>query len=147
MNAPGRYMQSNYVRGDNRVQRAIVVFPNFQNIDMIEDIRDKYDPLRNFIRPHITLVFPFESDISSFELDTHVRNTLANYGPFNLVMQGFTASVEAESNYLFLNVTDGLQNLYQLSRGIYTGILAKYQSETYKERYCPHITVGNLGNR
>ena len=124
--------------------RCIMVFPKFDNINVIDRIRDKYDPLSNFVRPHITLVFPFESDISPLELNEHIKNSLLDSRPFNLTMQGFSASVEPWSNYLFLNVTEGLQALYQLSNKLYTGILDKYQSDIYKERYCPHLTVGNL---
>ena len=124
--------------------RCIMIFPNFENIDIIDRIRDKYDPLSRYVRPHITLVFPFESDISSAELETHMKNAFLGCKSFALKMQGFTASVEPQSTYLFLNVTDGLQSLHQLSRSLYTGILEKYQSDRYKERYCPHLTVGNL---
>lgn len=40
-----------------------MIFPKFENIKIIDEIRDKYDPLANHVRPHITLVFPFESNI------------------------------------------------------------------------------------
>lgn len=125
-------------------KRCIMVFPNFENMNIIEEIRDKYDPLSNCVRPHITLVFPFESNISSIELGEHIKNTLASCTPFDLTMQGFSASVEPFSNYLFLNVIDGMEDLSQLSKDLYTGILEKYQSNLYKESYCPHMTVGNL---
>lgn len=121
-----------------------MIFPDFENIDAIDRIRTQYDPLCNYVRPHITLVFPFKSDITSCELNKHIKTALLNCNPFQLTMQGFTASVEPCSTYLFLNATNGLQQLYQLSRSLYTGILDKYQSDIYRERYCPHLTVGNL---
>ena len=126
------------------IQRCIMVFPQFDNIEVIDRIRDKYDPLSNYVRPHITLIFPFDSDISSNELNAHIKTALSDCKPFNLTMQGFTASVEPLSTYLFLNVAEGLQELYQLSRSLYTGILEKYQSDLYKISYIPHLTVGNL---
>jgi 2'-5' RNA ligase len=124
-----------------------MVFPNFENVDIIDRIREKYDPLCDYVRPHITLVFPFESDISSSELASHIKTALSNCQPFNLTMQGFTASVEPWSNYLFLNVIDGLENLFQLSKRLYTGILKKYKSDIYVKSYCPHLTVGNLNRQ
>ena len=49
-------------------KRAIILFPKFcSNTDLIQDIRDRYDPLASKIAPHITLVFPFESEISSLK--------------------------------------------------------------------------------
>jgi 2'-5' RNA ligase len=124
-----------------------MIFPNFENIDIIDKIRDKYDPLCNYVRPHITLVFPFESDISSSDLASHIKTALVNCKPFNLTMQGFAASVEPWSNYLFLNVTHGLENLFQLSKKLYTGILEKFKSDIYAKSYCPHLTVGNLNKQ
>ena len=43
--------------------RTIMIFPQFNNIEIIDGIRDRYDPLAKLVRPHITLVFPFESEM------------------------------------------------------------------------------------
>ena len=51
------------------MKRAIVLFPKFQNIDAIQSIRERFDPLAKYIAPHITIVFPFESALSTAELD------------------------------------------------------------------------------
>ena len=48
--------------------RTIMIFPEFDNIDIIDEIREKYDPLSELVRPHITIVFPFEMDITNEEL-------------------------------------------------------------------------------
>lgn len=72
----------------NKTKRAIIIFPQFgSDINLIQDIRNQYDPLTNKIAPHITLVFPFESEISSNELRQHVRNSLYEFKSFNLTMQ------------------------------------------------------------
>ena len=52
--------------------RTIMIFPTFENIEIINSIRDKYDPLANLVRPHITIVFPFESDMSNEEVHRFV---------------------------------------------------------------------------
>jgi len=44
--------------------RTIMIFPEFENIDNINDIRKKYDPLADLVLPHITLVFPFDSELT-----------------------------------------------------------------------------------
>ena len=45
--------------------RTIMIFPEFDNIEVIDKIREQYDPLANFVRPHITIVFPFDSERSN----------------------------------------------------------------------------------
>lgn len=51
------------------MQRTIMIFPQFDNIDVINSIRDKYDPLAKLVKPHITLVFPFDSEITNEQLE------------------------------------------------------------------------------
>lgn len=46
-----------------------MIFPQFNNIEIINEIRHRYDPLANLLRPHITLVFPFESDMTNDEVE------------------------------------------------------------------------------
>ncbi|WP_313343152.1 hypothetical protein [Sedimentibacter sp.] len=48
--------------------RTIMIFPEFENIDVINDIRKKYDPLADLVLPHITLVFPFDSELKNIKL-------------------------------------------------------------------------------
>ena len=53
---------------NNIGKRDILIFPKFENIDLIQDIRNKFDPLANIIAPHITLAFPFLDNMSNEEL-------------------------------------------------------------------------------
>ncbi len=78
--------------------RAIVIFPQFKNVRLINEIREKYDPLSDYIAPHITLVFPFESDIPAIELIEHIKVALVGCDKFSLAMCGITASSDG---YIF----------------------------------------------
>jgi hypothetical protein len=49
-------------------RRTIMIFPEFKNIDVINDIRKKSAPLAELVLPHITLVFPFDSKLTNEEL-------------------------------------------------------------------------------
>ena len=49
-------------------QRTIMIFPDFEQMEIIESIRKKYDPLYQLVKPHITVVFPFDMDVSNEEL-------------------------------------------------------------------------------
>lgn len=37
------------------MQRTIMIFTQFDNIDVINSIRNKYDPLAKLVKPHITV--------------------------------------------------------------------------------------------
>ena len=54
-------------------ERTIMIFPQFDNIERIDGIRRKYDPLSNLVRPHITLVFPFKSEITTEALSDQIK--------------------------------------------------------------------------
>lgn len=127
------------LRGDC-VLRAIHIFPAFENIDSINMLRASYDPLANFIPPHITLVFPFESgEISSDGLTAHVQEATADLRPFSVALRGVTG---AEGGYLFLNVKIGNDHIIQLHDRLYSGILRPY---LYRHlTYVPHLTVGRI---
>ncbi|WLR58849.1 2'-5' RNA ligase family protein [Guptibacillus hwajinpoensis] len=121
------------------LKRSICIFPSFENIKEIESIRAKYDPLYKLIPPHITLVFPFESDISKEKLLQHIRNVLINETPFKITLQGITG---ADERYLFLGVKSGNDEIIKLHDKLYTGLLKKHHYRNIS--YIPHITVGQL---
>lgn len=123
-------------------KRSIIIFADFTNIDLINKIREKYDPLYCCIKPHITLVFPFESDITTEELKDHMVKCVKGIKPFNILLKGFTSTMD---NYLFLNIKKGNDEIIEIHDKLYTGILEKYLYR--KLTYLPHITVGQLDNQ
>ena len=46
---------------------ALHIFPQFADMDEIQWVRARYDPLCRLIPPHITLVFPFEAEEAVLE--------------------------------------------------------------------------------
>ncbi|WP_425456303.1 2'-5' RNA ligase family protein [Brevibacillus fluminis] len=105
----------------------------------MEKLRKKYDSLYGLIPPHITLVFPFESDRSLADLHTHFVASVDKVRPFKLCVNGITATSD---NYLFLNVTEGSNKIKDLHDRLYTGILRGFLNEQIP--YTPHITVGRF---
>lgn len=81
-----------------------------ENINIINDIRKKYDPLVDLVSPHITLVFPFESDLSNEELNLYIKECLSDIHPFKIELEGFSKQKDIYGNYLFL-----LENYLPLS--------------------------------
>lgn len=99
----------------------------------------KYDPLALHISPHITLVFPFESSISSSELSMHLLECIKDIGSFEIELNGFGVD---EYGYLYLKVRQGSKEIIDLHDKLYTSILEGYLRKEFT--YIPHITVGKL---
>jgi 2'-5' RNA ligase len=89
-------------------KRVVVIFPKFERLDLIEQIRSVFDPLAASVKAHITLVPPFEDDVSSEQLHSHIEQAIKDIQPFHITLQGITGH---EGEYLFLNVKRGTTNL------------------------------------
>jgi 2'-5' RNA ligase len=120
-------------------KKSIIIFPQFTNTAQIATIRNKYDPLAKLIAPHITLVFPFDSDYSSEEIKEHVQLSMKGINPFRLVMQEVTGT---QDGYLFLNVKQGNDEIIKIHDLLYKGILS--HCLTRRLTYQPHVTVGRI---
>ena len=120
-----------------------MIFPEFKNINIIEDIRKKYDPLQGFILPHITLVFPFESDLTNEELNLYLKESLSDVPPFTLELEGFSKQKDRYGYYLFLNVVQGTEVIKNIHDILYKDKLKEFDLG-YK--YIPHMTVGKLSS-
>lgn len=121
--------------------RTIMIFPEFENMFVIDAIRKKYDPLAELVRPHITLVFPFDSTISNEELEQILEKRLADIKPFTLELSGFSKQEDGFGNYLFLNVLQGAEELSLIHKLLYESELKEFDLGL---EYMPHMTVGKL---
>ena len=118
----------------------MILFPQFNNIEVIKNIRGKYDPLANCIAPHISIVFPFESNMPSIKLKEHINEALKGIKKFNIQLKDITG--DFRDGYLFLNVKKGNDQVIKLHDKLYSGILRSF---LYKKiTYCPHLTLGRV---
>ena len=126
----------------NKGKRDILIFPKFKNIDKIQEIRKEYDELAEILPAHITLAFPFESEISNLELKRKLEEILINVKPFKIKCNGITIEKDFKINtyYIFLNIIEGKDEIIKIHNEIYKNILLK------KIKYAPHITLGNTNN-
>ncbi|MDD3223625.1 MAG: 2'-5' RNA ligase family protein [Clostridium sp.] len=69
--------------------RTIMIFPEFENMNVINEIRNKYDPLTDLVLPHITLVFPFDSELTNKELNLYLKESLIDIHQFKVELKGF----------------------------------------------------------
>ena len=123
------------------MKRAIHLFPEFINLQIIEDLRIQHDPLFKLIPPHITLVFPFESAILSQVLYEHIRGALEDIKPFIIELQDFTGTLD---QYIFLNVKKGNDQIIELHDRLYSGLLSTYQN--FRFSFHPHLTIGRYND-
>ncbi len=123
--------------------RTIMIFPKFQDIVVIEEIRKKYDPLAKLVEPHITLVFPFESEISDDEIACFLETKLVNIKPFQLILNGFSKQENKFGNYLFLNVINGEKEIINIHKILYQDVLKDFDLGF---EYVPHMTVGKFSS-
>lgn len=129
-------------------RRTIMIFPQFENVDILDEIRVKYDPLVSNVRPHITLVFTFESNLTSIEIQEHLEKVLTGISPFRLTMADIIKMDNPLGMYLFLVVKEGIEDIKKLSSRLYTGILEPFKPEWLNEEtFLPHMTIGNLTSR
>ena len=116
-----------------------MIFPEFDNIGFIDQIRSKYDPLSDLVRPHITLVFPFESDMTDDEIREILEKRLADTRRFDLTLHGFGKQIEKFGNFLFLNVIQGKGEITKIHDILYANEFREFNSGF---PYDPHMTVG-----
>lgn len=119
--------------------RTIMIFPEFDNIWYVDELRKKYDPLTNKVRPHITLVFPFESNLSKNEIFDILNNRLNKIAPFEIEVQGLSVS----DCWLVLNVSNSSDIITNIHNILYKHEFFKYKPIWLNE-YIPHITVGKF---
>ncbi len=125
-------------------RRAIVILPEFSDSGQaaeIERLRQAHDPLAGVIPAHITLVFPFESELTVDALESHMRAATKGIRRFPMELREVTGQ---EGEYLFLNVKRGNDALVALHDRLYTGPLAEHLSPAHT--FVPHMTVGRLAD-
>lgn len=126
---------------NNIGKRDILIFPKFDNMNIIDGIRNKYDRLANLIEPHITLAFPFKDEMSNEDLIAKLSVLLKNYSPFEVSFKGVSLS---DDNYILLNCIKGNSTIIGLYDEIYEKIIPNHYKKSIQ--YIPHITLGQADN-
>lgn len=126
---------------NNIGKRDILIFPKFDNMKIIDKIRNKYDRLSNLVSPHITLAFPFKDKISNEDLISKLSTLLKNHSPFEVTFKGIFLS---DDNYILLNCVKGINEILKLHNDIYEKIIPSHFKKSIK--YIPHITLGQADN-
>lgn len=104
-------------------------------------IREKYDPLACLVRPHITIVFPFENQMSNNDIADILADRLKTIHPFELVLNGISKQENRFGNYMFLDVKEGSTEICTIHNILYDNEFCEHDLGL---GYKPHMTVGKL---
>lgn len=128
-----------FVMGGFMSVRTIMIFPEFKNMEIIDNIRKRYDPFAELVRPHITLVFPFENQASNEEVEQILNVRLQGVKPFELKLGGISKREDAFGNYLVLDVLQGEEELSYIHQVLYDN---EFKGFDIGLKYVPHMTIG-----
>ncbi|MGL5345843.1 MAG: 2'-5' RNA ligase family protein [Peptostreptococcaceae bacterium] len=127
------------------LKRCIMIFPEFENMEIIDKIREKYDPFANNVGPHVTLVFPFDSSIKSEDLKEYLKEHLKDKKTFEIRLKDIIKIDDDTGKFLFLTVKDGNEKVKELNKLLYSGILKKYKPGFLNTvEFMPHMTLGKF---
>lgn len=118
-----------------------MIFPKFENMEIIDNLRNQYDPLAQLVRLHITLVFPFENEMSNEELAEILEVRLKQVKPFEIKLRGISKHEDTFGNHLFIDVSQGAETIRSIHRLLYDNEFRAFDSGLH---YIPHITIGKF---
>lgn len=118
--------------------RSVLIFPQLNDRFTINRIRQRYDDLYEHIAPHISLVFPFDNELTDETIIQVVSDVIKKQQQFKLRLT--VVSGDPKNGYVWLVVDQGSKILTELHDALYAEpILNPYYREDLP--YQPHVTV------
>ena len=124
---------------------AIIAVPRFapDDLERIDRIRSRYDPQRNVVAPHFTLVFPCKADPVDAVLEraAHVASRTV---PVGFVLRSALAVKDTftAASHVFLIPDEGSSAVVALHSSLNSGQLAPIARPDII--FTPHVTVAAL---
>jgi 2'-5' RNA ligase len=115
---------------------ALVYYPELKS-EFIKQLRHQYDPYKDLIQEHITLVYPVPESIGEENIIKHINQVIKEWEPFKIHIKGYEKTWD---NWLFLKIREGKEKLITLHDELYKGILQLYLRKDIP--YKPHIGLG-----
>lgn len=126
----------------NLMKRSVLIIIN-KKLTYINELRREFDPLFEYLKPHITIVFPFESEMDDNYLMKRIKNTIQNTKKFHLVLKGFSKHVSKDGFYIYYDIEDGIERCLTLHNLLYK---ESFALKNIEYEYIPHVTVGRFNN-
>lgn len=118
-------------------RRAIVWFPPFPMDAPIEPFRRRFDPMADALPAHVTLVFPFPTNLTVIQLASHIRRIVGNWPSLPVSFRDIEGILD---EFVFLMVRDRADAVVALHDKLYRGVLKAYLRDDIP--YLPHVTIG-----
>ena len=117
--------------------KCIFLLPS--NLDpLIQEFRSKHDPQSKLVPPHVTVVFPFDIELSDGELTGRCQSAIkgvnrieAKLGPISIEPNG----------YVFFLLEKGGQEVAEIHKQLYSGPL---EDQFIGTSFKPHITIARF---
>jgi 2'-5' RNA ligase len=118
---------------------AIIAVPRFapDDLEWIDRVRSRYDPQRNVVAPHFTLVFPCKAGPVDAVLE-HAAHVALQTEPSRFVLR----SALVASSHVFLVPDEGSSAVIALHGSLNSGHLAPIARTDVP--FTPHVTVAAL---
>jgi 2'-5' RNA ligase len=118
-------------------RRAIVWFPPFPTDAPIEPYRRRFDPMADALPAHVTLVYPFPTNLTVMQLASHIRRVVGNWPSLPVSFRDVEGIL---GEFVFLMLRDRADAIVALHDKLYRGILRAYLRVDIP--YLPHVTLG-----
>lgn len=100
--------------------------------------------MANHVGPHITLVFPFDSELDTQTIKNHLESVLKNVKPFKLSLESISRG-KGYGYYMFLDVKQGIESVREIHHKLNSGLLKQYYPPWLQPNtFVPHMTIGNF---
>jgi 2'-5' RNA ligase len=117
-----------------------VIFVSEEVEKAIRKVYDRHNPLASHVRPHLTLLFPSETELRPGEIYTHFENIASETVRFNIGFNG--VKLRPEDLLAYLDVSEGAGRLRLLNRKLYSG---EFEELLDRDRpFYPHLTLGRF---
>lgn len=120
-------------------RRAIVWFPPFPLDAPIEAFRRRHDPLADALPAHVTLVFPFPTNLTVTQIGSHIRRIVGNWPALPVTFRDVESIVD---EFVVLMLRERSDAMIALHDKLYRGILKSHLREDIP--YQPHVTLGRV---
>jgi 2'-5' RNA ligase len=120
-------------------RRAIVWFPPFPVDAPIEPFRRRHDPLADSLPAHVTLVFPFPTNLTVTQIGSHIRRIVGNWPALPVTFRDIESIVD---EFAVLMLRERSEAIIALHDKLYQGILKSHLRDDIA--YLPHVTLGRV---
>ena len=120
-------------------RRSIVWFPPLPAASKIEAFRVLHDPLARQIPAHVTLVFPFPTNLTAMQWASHIKRIVGNWPQLPV---SFRDIESIQDEFTILMLRDRCESVIALHDKLYSSVLKPFFRAEME--YRPHITLGRL---